>query len=92
MTVRASMIIPLSARLAPNALKMASRPGARAMPRPRPRRAPPRPMSALSNITDQRTWRLEPPIARKSPISRVRCATVTENVLRIMKPPTNNAM
>ena len=34
----------------------------------------------------------EAPIVRSSPNSVVRCATVIENVLKMMKPPTNSAM
>jgi hypothetical protein len=50
-----------------------------------------RPMITASVSTDPIIWRLLPPSARMSASSRVRCATMIENVLRIRKIPTNSA-
>ena len=49
------------------------------------------PTVAASTSTPPRIWRLLAPSARSRPFSRVRCATVIENVLKIMKAPTSRA-
>ena len=49
------------------------------------------PMMTVSIITERRTCWREAPSVRRSANSRVRCATVTENVLKIRKAPTSSA-
>ena len=49
-------------------------------------------MTSVSATTELRIWRREAPSVRNSANSRERCATVTANVLKIRKPPTNTAM
>ena len=51
----------------------------------------PTPMTTDSAITEPITCRREAPSVRNSANSRVRWATVTENVLKIRKPPTSSA-
>ena len=50
------------------------------------------PTISASSITERSTWPREAPIVRSSANSLVRCATVIENVLKMMKAPTNTAM
>ena len=90
-TVRNSTTVPLSGRSAPNALNSWSSPGASAKPASRPRSAPPKPSIAPSATTDRTTWPRVAPSVRSRPNSRVRCATVIEKVLKMMKAPTNSA-
>ncbi len=49
------------------------------------------PTTNASRSTDSRIWRRPAPSARSRPFSRVRWATVIENVLKIMKAPTSRA-
>ena len=64
--------------------------------RPRPANSPitdaSRPMTSASTITEPSTWRRDAPIVRSVANSRVRCATVIDNVLKITNAPTNRAM
>lgn len=62
------------------------------IPAPRPTIDAIRPITSASSTTDPMTWPREAPIDRSSASSRVRWATMMENVLRMMKMPTNNAM
>ena len=48
-------------------------------------------MTSASTSTEPIICRRLPPMARISANSRVRCATMIENVLRIRKTPTNSA-
>ena len=50
-----------------------------------------RPTSTASNSTDPSTWRCPAPMARSSASSRLRCATMIENVLKMMNEPTSSA-
>ena len=47
---------------------------------------------AASARTDRKTWRRLAPTMRSRASSRVRCPTMMENVLRMVKPPTKSAM
>ena len=47
---------------------------------------------AASASTERNTWRRLAPTIRRSANSRVRCPTVIEKVLKMVKPPTNRAM
>src|SRR6266545_3286101 len=63
------------------------------MPNPAasPRTDASRPITTASTSTEPIICRRLAPIARMSASSRVRCATMIENVLRIRKMPTNSA-
>ena len=61
------------------------------MPAASPMTEASRPMTTASISTEPITCRRLAPIARISASSRVRCATMIENVLRIRKMPTNSA-
>ena len=50
------------------------------------------PMTSDSRITEPRTWRRDAPIVRSVANSRVRWATVIENVLKMTNAPTKSAM
>ncbi len=89
--VRNSSTVPLSGRSAPNALKSWSSAGASASPAARPIVAPPRPSITPSTTTEASSCERVAPSVRSRPNSRVRCATVIENVLKMMKAPTNSA-
>ena len=52
----------------------------------------PTPSRSASKRTDRKTWRRLAPTIRRSASSRVRCPTVIEKVLKIVKPPTNSEM
>src|SRR5262249_25570039 len=54
------------------------------MPTPRPTTDANRPTRTASVSTDTRTWRPLAPMARSRAISRSRCATTIENVLKMM--------
>ncbi len=49
------------------------------------------PITKASITTEVITWRPLAPSARNSASSRVRCATMIENVLKMMNAPTNRA-
>ena len=51
-----------------------------------------RPIRNASSTTERSTWRRDAPIVRSSANSRVRCATVIENVLKMMNAPTKSAI
>ena len=76
----------------PSALSRPSRPAAMAIPAASPMAEAMTPTATASAITEPSTWRLLAPSARSRPFSRVRCATVIENVLKIMNAPTSSAM
>ena len=52
-----------------------------------PRPAPIAPITSASISTEVRTWRRDAPSVRSIPNSRVRWATVIENVLKIVNAP-----
>lgn len=66
-------------------------PTAMPTPAPTPSTEPNTPSSSASTSTDRLTCLREEPMARISPISRVRWATSMENVLMIRKIPTRKA-
>ena len=62
------------------------------MPAMRPSADAINPVTNASTTTEVMTCRRLAPIARSSASSRVRCATMIENVLKMMNAPTNSAM
>ena len=70
----------------------ASIPSARSTPRPRPTSDARSPMTSDSRITDPSICRRDAPIVRSVANSRVRCATVIENVLKMTNAPTKRAI
>ena len=61
------------------------------MPASSPRIEASTPMMSASAMTAPRTWRRDAPRVLSIPNSRRRCAIVIENVLKMMKLPTNTA-
>ena len=92
MIVRGSITVPVEGSSRPNDASIARRPGARSRPPRMPTTDATKPMISVSAITELSTCRREAPSVRSSANSRERCATVTANVLKIRKPPTNTAM
>ena len=92
MIVRGSITVPVEGSSRPNDASMARRPGARISPPRMPSTEATKPMISVSAITELSTCRREAPSVRSSANSRERCATVTANVLKMRKPPTNTAM
>ena len=88
MTVRGSNTTPLLGRSMPMALNSARRPTAAPTPPTRPASDPATAMASDSPITADRIWRREAPRVRSSPNSRMRWATVIENVLKIRNAAT----
>ena len=76
----------------PRAASMALRPPATKTPAASPSSDATRPTPSASRRTEPRTCRRLAPRARSRACSRVRWATVIENVLKIMNPPTSRAM
>ena len=92
MTVRASKTSGPEGSVTPNPLSSASSPIAASTPKPSPMRDDTSPTIAASRSTERKTWRRLAPTMRSNASSRVRCPTMMENVLRMVKPPTNSAM
>ena len=92
MIVRPLSTRPSCGRSAPRALNSALMPCAVTMPSRMPRIDAIRPTISASSITERSTWPREAPIVRSSANSLVRCATVIENVLKMMNAPTNTAI
>ena len=91
MTVRGCSTIGADGRPAPKAPNSACRPSATPIPAASPI-ADARPPTTTASISTERvTWPLLAPSARIRASSRVRCATRIENVLKMMKAPTNSA-
>jgi hypothetical protein len=78
--------------VSPNASINALSPRDRKMPAKMPTTDASRPTSTDSNSTLLTTCRRLAPIARSSAISRVRCCTMIEKVLKIRNAPTMRAM
>ena len=76
----------------PSARKSPSIPSASSTPRPRPMSEASSPMTSDSRITEPRICRRDAPIVRSVANSRVRWATVIENVLKMTNAPTKSAM
>ena len=79
--VRVAMTDAVAGRSAPIAQNSARRPGTSASPPSSPSSEATKPISAASKTTERRTWRRVAPSIRSSASSRVRWATVIENVL-----------
>ena len=79
-------------RSRPNAARSPFSPTAIPIPASNPIADATRPITNASITTEDSTCRRLAPIARRSASSRVRCATMIENVLKMMKAPTNSAM
>ena len=92
MIVRLSMTVPFDGSSKPIALNSARSPAASPMPSRMPTTAPAKPRNRPSASTERRTWAREAPSVRSIPNSRARCATVIENVLKMMNAPTNSEM
>ena len=88
--VRASNTSGADGSVMPNALSSAFSPSAARTPSPRPISDATSPVSAASPSTERNTCRRLAPTTRSSASSRVRWPTVIENVLKIVKPPTNS--
>ena len=91
MIVRGSMTRPVLPRSRPKPCISARRPGASRTPPRMPSTDANAPMMMVSTITERNSCAREAPSVRSSANSRERCATVTENVLKIKKPPTSSA-
>ena len=89
-TVRAVITVPVFGRSIPTALKSSLIPNAKPMPPASPATEPSSPSISASVPTVARIWLREAPSVRSIPNSRVRCATVIENVLKIWNAPTNS--
>ena len=74
------------------AFSSALSPIAATTPSPSPISEAVKPVIAASPTTERNTCRRLAPTTRSSASSRVRWPTVMENVLKIVKPPTNSAM
>jgi CelD/BcsL family acetyltransferase involved in cellulose biosynthesis len=79
--VRIAITDAVAGRSAPIAVNSARRAGTSASPPSSPSSDAVRPMIAASSTTERSTWRRVAPSIRSSASSRVRCATVIENVL-----------
>ena len=91
-TVRAAKTMPPAGMSMLRAASRALSPAATATPTPRPTAEASSPTVTASASTEDRTWRRVAPSARSRPFSRVRWATVIENVLKIMNAPTSRAV
>ena len=89
--VRGSSTVPELPRSSPKPFISAATPGASSSPQAIPISEATMPMSTVSAITERRICPREAPSVRSSANSRVRWATVTENVLKIRKLPTSSA-
>ena len=90
-TVRGAKTMPPAGMSRPVAASRALSPAATATPSPRPTAEASRPTVTASSRTEDRIWRRVAPSARSRPFSRVRWATVIENVLNIWNAPTIRA-
>ena len=79
--VRVAMTEAVAGRSAPIALNRARRRGHEPRPPSSPRIEASRPITSASSTTERSTWRRVAPSIRSSASSRVRWATVIENVL-----------
>ena len=90
---RSAITVPLEGSVDADGLEQRLEAAARAGCRARGRPAAPRtPSTSPSVSTERRIWRRLAPSVRSSANSRVRCATVIENVLKMMNAPTNSEM
>ncbi len=89
-TVRSVTTVPVFGRSMPTALNSSLMPNAKATPPASPNAAPSRPSTSASSTTVASSCGRDAPSVRSIPNSRVRWATVIENVLKIWKAPTNS--
>ncbi len=89
-TVRSVTTVPVFGRSIPTALKSSLIPNAKPTPPASPSAAPSRPSTSASKPTVASSCGREAPSVRSMPNSRVRWATVIENVLKIWNAPTNS--
>ena len=90
-TVRGSITVPVLGRSAPMLLKSALSAPATPIPATTPATEPTSPMIAASSTIPRRICPRVAPSVRSIPSSRMRCATVIENVLKMRKLPTSSA-
>ena len=91
-TVRSANTRSADGSSTPSARNSPSIPSASNTPSPRPTSDARSPMTRDSRITEPRICRRDAPIVRSVANSRVRCATVIENVLKITNAPTKSAI
>ena len=89
-TVRVAITVPVLGRSIPTASNSALIAGAKPIPASTPITAATSPITNASVITVVRIWRRLAPSVRSIANSRVRCATVIENVLKIRNAATNS--
>ena len=90
MIVRAAITVPSLGRSISSAWNSALMAGAKPIPSTRPSAEASRPSTNASRITDVTSWRRLAPSVRSMANSRVRWATVIENVLKIRNAATNS--
>ena len=91
MMVRGASAMPDVGMSAPTAWNSALMPLAMPMPAAMPSSEATRPSAPASPITLASTWRRVAPSERSMANSRMRCATVIEKALKMMKAPTITA-
>ena len=91
-TVRGSSWRDVLGRSIPNAESNPLSPMAIPIPAMRPNTDASNPVTNASTTTEVMTCPRLAPSARSNASSRVRCATMIENVLKMMNAPTNSAM
>ena len=91
-TVLVANTVPAFGSCVPLAENSDSRPFASPSPATRPISDASTPITSPSTTTEPSTWLREAPIVRNVANSRVRCATVTDRVLKITNDPTNSAI
>ena len=89
--MRAAITVPVFGRSIPKLLKTALRALAKPIPASTPSTEPSTPMIVASSTIPRRIWPRVAPSVRSMPSSRIRWATVIENVLKIRKLPTSSA-
>ena len=92
MMVRGSSWVEVEGREIPKALSSPCSPIEITNPKASPMAEAKRPTTSASPRTERRTCLAEAPIARSMASSRVRWAIRIENVLKMMKAPTNSEM
>ena len=92
MMVRGSITVLVDGSSKPTVASSARSAGAISSPPRIPITDATKPITSVSTTTELSTWRRDAPSVRSSANSRERWATVTANVLKIRKPPTNTAM
>ena len=91
-TVRVANTVPAFGSCMPIEANIDSSAFARPSPAARPISEASAPITSASSTTEPSTWPREAPSVRSMASSRVRCATVTDSVLKITNAPTNSAI